>query len=245
MTRSYKPDPHLEASAQELLESLNGLILREAHQVSIRRRSAAGQVSFSDILDILEKRQVRGRHRERGTFAIQVIFTATAVSSAVISLAIAILAVSSKDVGGGTTSLSSLFVTVLLTMFLILGSATLLAVFRDPREGGGEDGGGKRPSRRSRHEDERELLKEWLDFENFMTRELYGSSGEAPVCNLSGDIVDFSRLYDLDPEEIRSILRVRNAVVYDPKLTTPSEIRKNLLKLRLLLDKLSPVREFS
>ena len=253
MTRSYKPGPRLEASAQELLESLNGLILREARQVAVRRRvdgeSDGEKVSFWDILDSLEKSRKRGQRRERGAFAAQVTFTAIAISSAATSLAISFLAVGTGGTrSGSATSSSSLLVTVILAMLLIVSSATLIAFFREPREsrepqGEGSPIGKARKPRHSRREDELALLKEWLDFEDFMKRELCGASSEAPVYDLSSSIVDFSRIYDLDPEEIRSILRVRNMIVHDPRLTSSVEIHKNLLKLRLLLEKLSPVRE--
>jgi hypothetical protein len=80
-----------------------------------------------------------------------------------------------------------------------------------------------------------------VEFEDFMKRELYGKSGEAPLDDLSGILVDFSLRYDLNPEEIRSILRTRNVVVYDRNLSSPDEVRQALLKIRLVFEKLSPL----
>lgn len=75
-----------------------------------------------------------------------------------------------------------------------------------------------------------------------MRQELYADPGDAPVHDLSGDMMRFAQRYDLDPEEIRSVLRARNAVAHDPRDISLAEIRRSMLRLRSLLDKLSPLR---
>lgn len=249
MTRSYEQGTSLDASAQELLESFNGLLLREARKVAARRSSnnESESVSYRDILDSLGKRRERVRWRERAKFSVQVILTAVAISATVMSFAVTLLIVSSDDAGGSgaVSSSRSFFTTVLLAMLLIVSTAILFAFIREPKEGKSEKSRSRRwkalLARSSRRESELELLSGWSEFEALIKRELYTNPSDAPVYDLSGDIIRFSQRYDLNPEEIRSILRARNAVAHGSRATSLAEVRKNLLKLRSLLEKLSPL----
>ncbi|HEY6424110.1 MAG TPA: hypothetical protein VIY28_12860 [Pseudonocardiaceae bacterium] len=242
MTRSYEPGTRLDASAQELFDWFNGRLLQEARKIAARRPDGNSRVSSSDILDSLRRQQERGRWRERAAFAAQVTLTALAISAAVMSFAIVRLVLGGEGTGvsDAVSSSRSLFTTVLLATLLIVATATLLAIFRESREGQSRIGK-VRVARSSRRESEIALRTEWSDFEELMQRELYADPIEVPVQDLSDDIVRFSRRYDLDPEEIRSILRTRNAVAHDPRATSLREIRRNLLRLRSLLEKLSPL----
>lgn len=216
MTRGYEPRTGLDTSAQELLESFNSVFLREARRVAARRSSDNNRVSFPDILNSPGRQQERVRWRERAAFSAQVILTAVAISAAVMSIAVTYLVISSDDTGGSGTvsSARSLFTTVLLATLLIVSAAILFAIFREPKKEGRSEKSQSRIekvllARSSRRESELALLSEWSDFEELIKRELYADPSDAPGHNLSRDIVRFSRRYDLDPEEIRSILRAR------------------------------------
>ncbi len=246
MTLSYEPETRLDASAHELLDSLNSLIVREARQVATRRPSNHAAVSSSDILVSLKNRQERARWQERGAFSLQVTLTAVAISATAVSFA------TSLSLGGNTSgsdvvsSSKSLLTTVSLATLLIVAAATLFAIFRESKERQSKEdrsrSGTAHQSPSSRRGRELALLKGWSNLEELVKRELYSSPDEAPVCDLSGDIVRFSRLYDLDPEEIRYILRARNAVAHDPRSASAAEVRESLARLRLLIEKLSLLR---
>ena len=130
--------------------------------------------------------------------------------------------------------------TVFLVLSMSVAVATLLGiVYKASRD---RDGSNKSwLPRYCRREDEATLLKEWVEFEDFMKRELYGKLGEVPLDDLSGIIVDFSLLYDLNPEEIRSILRTRNAIVYNQPISSPGEARRSLAELRSIFERLRPI----
>lgn len=246
MTLSYEPETRFDASAQELLDSLNFLIIREARKVATRRPSDHTLVSSSDILVSLKKRQERARWRERGTFSLQVTLTAVAISATAVSFATSLSLGGNSSGSDVVSSSKSLLVTVLLATLLIVASATLFAIFRESKECQFENWRSRSskahqaPS--SRCGRELALLSRWSGFEELMKRELYANPSDAPIQDLSGDIVRFSRLYDLDPEEIRSILRARNAVAHDPRSTSAAEVRESLLRLRSLTEKLSLLR---
>lgn len=242
MTLSYEPEMRLDASAQELLESLNGLILREAQKIATRRPSDQNVVSSSDILASLEKRQERGRWRERAKFSVQVTLAAVAISATAVSFA-TILSLGGNPSGGDIVDFSkSLLTTVLLATLIIVSTGVLLAFFREPKESqfakNQVRGSETRRALSSQRGRRLALLNGWSDFEKLMKRELYVNPSEVPVHDLSGDIVRFSRLYDLDPEDIRSILRARNAVAHDPRATSGAEVSESLLRLRSLTEKL-------
>lgn len=240
VTRSYKPGTRLDAGAEELLESVSGLILREARQAAARRTGDDNHVSSVDILGVLKRQQNCGRWRDRAAFAAQVILTAVAITATLTSFAAVRLTVgiAHPDKNGAVSSTTSFFTTVMLAALLIVAATVLVAVLRESKEDQRRTRK-VRQARSSRREDRRALLSEWLDFEQLMRRQLYVDPSNAPVHDLSSDILRFSQLYDLDSDEIRSVLRVRNAIAHDERVSA-ADVQESLRRLRLLRQKLSP-----
>jgi hypothetical protein len=242
VTRRIKPGTRLDASAEELLESVSGLILREARQAAAQRTGDDNRVSSVDILDVLERQLKRGRWKDRTAFAAQVILTAVAIAATATSFAAVRLTVgiANPDKNGAVSSITSFFTTVMLATLLIVAAAVLVAVLRESKEDQRRTSK-VRQAGSSRREDRRALLSEWLDFEQFMRRQLYVDPSNAPVHELSSDILRFAQVYDLDSDEIRSVLRVRNAIAHDERVSAP-DVQESLRRLRLLRQKLSPIQ---
>ena len=138
-----------------------------------------------------------------------------------------------------------------MTVFLVIAMSVAVATLFGLLYGASRDrDGSNRPwsTHHSRRGDGLALLGEWMEFEGFMKRELYGKLQEVPLDDLSGIIVDFSLLYDLNPEEIRSILRTRNAIFYNQPISSSGGIWGSsggiwgsLSELRSIFEKLRPV----
>lgn len=247
MTLSYEPETRLDASAHELLDSLNSLIVREARQVATRRPNDPTVVSSSDILASSKERRKSIRTLDLGAFSLQVTLAAFVISAMAVSFA-AILSLGENSSRNDVAITSkSLLTMVLLATLIIVSAVTLLTILRQPKEQRQSDRTRSHSSAASQYPSSRRgrelaLLRGWSDFEELVKREIYANPSEAPVHDLSGDIARFSQLYDLDPEEIRFILRTRNAVAHDPRSTSAAEVRESLLRLQSLIQKLSLLR---
>lgn len=230
MTRSYESEARLNRGAEKLLESLPRSILQEAHQAAARRDEATKEVSPIDIIEGLEAKRKQNRRQDRVVFASQVFGTAVALSAIILSFAVAFLTVEDRQsaISDNSGSTTSLFVTVLLVLLIVMGASLLmfvigdvLGVFRD------------RMFRSSRYHNELALVNEWRVFENAMRRDLGASEpGRGP--ELSALMQQFASLYGVDVEDVKKILRIRNAVAHGMSRASTRDVRESLGNLRML-----------
>ncbi|MGH3821992.1 MAG: hypothetical protein ACRDRA_04010 [Pseudonocardiaceae bacterium] len=233
MTQGHESGVRPNPGAERLLEYLAESILQEA---AVRRNDPAGEISSLDIVATLESRRKLSRRRDRGAFAVQVLGTAIALSGAVTVLSTGLLAL--RNWQTGAVQPGPFFTTVLLAILAVV--AVTLLMFRI---GDISDGFRSRLLRGSRYEEELELLRSWEIFEESMRRSVEEVDANNKRPDLSTVILKFADRYGVDPQQVKTVLRVRNAVAHRTSKVSAREVRVRLDELRKLREVLEVSEE--